>query len=318
MLGHSLGEVVAASEAGVMSEEEGMRLVAARGRLMWQTERGGMLSALLGEEEGRRYERKGVGIGAVNGREQVVFTGGEEELGEVEEELKRAGVMVKRLEVERAFHSERMEGVKEEYLRVVKGMKLRKPGKRYISNVTGRWAGEEVREAEYWWEQIRKPVRFADGVGEMVKAGEWVWLEVGPGESLGRLVRQEMRRQGQRGGVVGSLGGEGKKGEKQEQMQRGLGKLWAAGVGVDWKRYYGEERRRRIPLPTYPFQRQRHWIEELNRTVKKQHEETTAQPQAQFESSALHSRAELETPRDASGHVETAIAEVWEQLLGTA
>jgi acyl transferase domain-containing protein/acetylornithine/succinyldiaminopimelate/putrescine aminotransferase len=260
MLGHSLGEIVGACAAGVMSEEEGLRLVAARGRLMWKTERGGMLSALLGEAEGRRYERKGVEIGAVNGREQVVFTGGEEELGVLEEELKKAGVVVKRLEVERAFHSERMEGVKEEYLQVVKGLRLKKPEKRYISNVTGSWAGEEVREAEYWWEQMRRPVRFAAGVEELVKSGERVWLEVGPGESLARLVGQEMRRQGEKGTVVASLGGEGKKGQEQEQMMRGLGKLWAEGVGVDWKRYYGQQRRRRVPLPTYPFQRQRYVI----------------------------------------------------------
>ena len=260
MLGHSLGEIVGACAAGVMSEEEGLRLVAARGRLMWKTEPGVMLSALLGEAEGRRYERKGVEIGAVNGREQVVFTGGEEELGEVEEELKRAGVVVKRLEVERAFHSERMEVVKEEYLQVVKGLRLKKPEKRYISNVTGTWAGEEVKEAEYWWEQMRRPVRFAAGVEELVKAGERVWLEVGPGASLARLVGQEMRRQGEKGTVVASLGGEGKKGQEQEQMMRGLGKLWAEGVGVDWKRYYGQQRRRRVPLPTYPFQRQRYGI----------------------------------------------------------
>ncbi len=317
MLGHSLGEVVAASAAGVMSEEEGLKLVAARGRLMWETRRGGMLSALLGEEEARRYERKGVEIGAVNGREQVVFTGGEEELAEVEGELKSAGVAVKRLEVERAFHSERMEAVRERYLEVVKGIRLRKPEKRYMSNVTGRWAGDEVCEAEYWWEQMRRPVRFAAGVEEMVAGGERVWLEIGPGESLGRLVGQEMRRQGDKGTVVASLGGEARKGEDQEQMIRALGKLWVEGVGVDWKRYYGQQRRRRIPLPTYPFQRQRYWIQEPDQVATTHRNQDAAGPNAELKSPASHSPAGMNAmPQSPPLPMEAAITEIWKQLLG--
>src|SRR5579864_1640896 len=258
MLGHSLGELVAARGAGVFSEDDGLRLAAARGRLMWETEPGAMLSVVMSEGEARRYETNRISLAAVNGRQQVVFSGGLEEIEDLEEKLTKQDVVSRRLEVERAFHSEKMDCIRNEFLNLVKGLTLCKPSKRYISNVTGKWAGEEVTEPGYWWQQMRSPVRFAASMQHMLVESEWVWLEAGPAEVLSKLVRSELRARGAQQVVVTSLGGRGKRGKEQEQMMQALAELWVKGVEVDWTGYYRDERRCRVVLPTYPFQRQRY------------------------------------------------------------
>ena len=263
MLGHSLGEYVAACLAGVMSVEEALRLVVARGRLMQQVAGGAMLVAALSEEQARRYERKGVWLGAINGPKQVVLSGRSEAIAALAEELREAGIESKRLRTKQAFHSGLMEQVAQEYEAEVKKVKLRPPEKKYISNVTGSWIrAEEAVEAKYWVRQMVSAVRYAAGVEMLLSDSSRVYVEVGPGEGLVRLLRNQA---GQRLAVVGQAS-LGKAAESDERMMAtALGRLWAEGVEVDWQRYYSSERRRRVPLPTYPFQRQRYWIDMKDR-----------------------------------------------------
>lgn len=261
MLGHSLGELVAATAAGVLSSEDGLRLVAERGRLMWQTEPGAMVAVALNEQAALKYVRTGVSLAAVNGRTQVVFSGGMREIAELENELEQEGIGARRLDVQRAFHSEKMETIREEFLKIVTTLKLNKPVKRYISNVSGTWAGDEVTQPDYWWKQIRNPVQFSRGIRELLKEEGWAWLEVGPGEALTRLVRNGLQAAKKEAVVLPSLGREENKGKEQDQIIHALGNLWVNGVDVDWLGYYHNERRQRVPLPTYPFQRQKYWIE---------------------------------------------------------
>src|SRR5436853_6120249 len=149
MLGHSLGEYVAACLAGVMELEAGLRLVAARGRLMQKVEGGAMVVAAMSEAQGREYEREGVWRGAVNGPQQVVLSGRRAGLAQVEAELREAGIASKRLKAEQAFHSGMMQEVGKEYEEEVRRVKLRAPEKKYISCVTGGWIREEeAREAK--------------------------------------------------------------------------------------------------------------------------------------------------------------------------
>lgn len=264
MLGHSLGELVAATEAGVMDEEAALRLVVTRGQLMWQTEPGAMLSVQLGEQEARRYETAGISLAAVNGRQLVVFSGGEEEISRLEHELEQAAIGVHRLRVTRAFHSGKMDAIREEFLKEVRAIKLRRPASRYISNVTGEWAGEEVTDPEYWWEQMRRPVRFSAGMDKALQEGDWIWLEVGPGTTLAQLVRNELFARGIRQTVITSQGKENGASAGAKHMVRAAGELWANGVNLNWPGFYSEGQRHRVSLPTYPFEQKSYCVPHLD------------------------------------------------------
>ena len=271
LLGHSLGELVAATHAGVLTPEDGLKLVAVRGRLMWQAEPGAMLSALLSEEQAHSYVRPGLSIAAVNSRQQVVYTGRVAAIEGLQRQLDAQGVISKRLAVERAFHSELLEPIREQFLSEVGKLKLRVPQRRFISNVTGTWATAEVADAQYWWRQMREPVRFAAGVRELSKEQDWLWLELNAGAVLGRMVRTELPT----AVVTSSLSsGAGASGDVQ-QMARALATLWTQGAALDWSGYYAEERRRRVPLPTYPFQRQRFIADDIDQPVPARAEPAT-------------------------------------------
>lgn len=265
LLGHSLGELVAATAAGVWDEEAALSLVAARGRLMWETAPGLMLSVLADEATVSRYAdaEAGVAIAAVNGRRQIVLSGATPVMTALQARLEADGLPVRRLAVERAFHSETMEAARDAFLAELRGVTLRPPSIRFMSNVTGRWAGDEVCEPEYWWRQVRQTVRFAEGVRELAAAHDGVWLEVGPGDALSRLASAERRGLSPVSGgagassvVIASLASDA--GRDSEQMARALAALWGQGVPVDWTAYYRSETRHRVALPTYPFERQRH------------------------------------------------------------
>lgn len=261
MMGHSLGELVAATAAGVLSEDDGLSLVAERGRLMWQTEAGAMLAAILPEHAAQSYLRHGVCIAAINGPEQVVFSGDDLQIAQLEKELVRDKVILRRLDVPRAFHSEKMESIRNEFMSVLQLLQFRSPVRPYISNVSGTWAGDEVTHPEYWWEQVRKPVQFLKGIRTLAESGaEYAWLEVGPGETLANLVRAEFAATGQIA-VVASTTSSKDIDKEQEHLLRTLGDLWVNGVSIDWTGYYRPEKRRKVALPTYPFQRQKYWIQ---------------------------------------------------------
>src|SRR5206468_2274642 len=125
----------------------------------------------------------------VNGREQLVYSGSKPLIDDLEAQFFRNGVPAIRLASERAFHSALMEKIKEEFLGIVSNFKFQKPRKRFLSNVTGKWADEEVTHPEYWWQQMRRTVQFATGIREVAKEFEWVWLEIGPSDVLSKLVR---------------------------------------------------------------------------------------------------------------------------------
>ena len=257
MAGHSIGEYVAATVAGVLKLEEALEVVAERGRLMQQAECGAMLSVPLEEGEVRGLVGEGLWIAAVNGPGLTVVSGREERVAELQERLRERGVEGRRLETSHAFHSGMMDGVLEEFRGVLQRVELKAPRKRYLSNVSGTWIREEeARDANYWVRHMRETVRFGANVKELLGDGERVLLEVGPGNVLGGLARRQGARE-----VCGSLRGAQEVGSDQERMARSLGRLWVGGAKVDWTGYYQGEQRHRVVLPTYPFERQRYWVE---------------------------------------------------------
>jgi acyl transferase domain-containing protein/acyl carrier protein len=263
MIGHSLGEYVAACLAGVFSLEDALRLVAARALLIEGLPRGTMLAVALSEEESKAYLGPGVWLAATNGPRFCVLSGVEEEIEKVEGKLNELGVAASRLATRHAFHSEMMREIEAPFRSLLKEAQMREPRIPYVSNVTGKWIREEeARSADYWVEHLCGPVRFGEGVEELLSGSEKVMVEVGPGQSLSSFVKLHPECKAEQAALVmSSLRSEAEVEADERGLMRLIGKLWMAGAGIDWRGFYEGERRRRVPLPTYPFERQRYWIE---------------------------------------------------------
>jgi acyl transferase domain-containing protein/2-polyprenyl-3-methyl-5-hydroxy-6-metoxy-1,4-benzoquinol methylase/aryl carrier-like protein len=260
MIGHSIGEYVAACLAGVFTEEEALALVAARGRLMQQLPAGAMLAILLPEEDVLPRLDETVSLAAVNGPALCTVSGPIEAVEEMAQRLAGEGVEFRRLRTSHAFHSEMMEPILKPFVREVEKVNLRPPEIPYISNVSGTWiTAAETTEPDYWAQHLRRAVRFADGIGELLKDRERVLLEVGPGNTLVNMARRHPRAVKER--VIASLHHPKEEQSDEAFLLSSLGQLWFAGVQVDWTGFYAHERRLHVPLPTYPFERRRYWIE---------------------------------------------------------
>ncbi|HEU4508571.1 MAG TPA: SDR family NAD(P)-dependent oxidoreductase [Pyrinomonadaceae bacterium] len=268
MIGHSLGEYVAACVAGVFSLKEAVRLIAVRGRLMQQRDGGAMLVVPLGESEVKGLcAGRGLAIAAVNGPRQCVVSGAIADVEAFEAELSERKIAGKRLPGSHAFHSAMMDPILDEFANHVRQTDLKPPRIPFISCVTGTWiAAEEATDANYWARQLRAPVRFADGMRELMKDGDRVLLEMGPGHTLSRLIKQQAGNDSRPVVAMMRRADEGASDEKV--LLRALGQLWVVGAAIDWARLHTGEQRRRVALPTYPFERQRYWID--RRTLAQQ------------------------------------------------
>ena len=254
MLGHSVGEYVAACLAGVMSRDEALRLVALRGRLVQRLPPGAMLAVPLPEDEAARLP--GVAVAALNAPGMTVLSGPLDAVEAVERTLRERGVACTRLHTSHAFHSPMMDPAVEELRATLAGMTLSAPTLPFLSNVTGTWISEaEARDPLYWARHLRQPVRFSDGVGELLSDPDRVLLEVGPGRTLGALVARHAEG-GRERTVVTSLGHPREGGSEGASLLEAVGRLALSDVDVDWRAFYADERRQRVPLPTYPFERQ--------------------------------------------------------------
>jgi amino acid adenylation domain-containing protein len=261
MLGHSIGELVAACVSGVLARDEALRLVAARGRLMEAAPAGVMVSVPLSAEAAKGYEGEGVWLAVVNGPAACVLSCTPEAIRALEARLAADGVVHRRLKTSHAFHCALLAGAAEPLTEAARGLGAGPVGVAYLSNVSGDWITErEVQDPAYWSRQMLSAVQFAAGVQALrARHPEAVLLEVGPGQVLGQLVRGAAPAEAP--APVRTLGGPKDPGEADEWLARALAGLWCAGVEVDWARAVRHERRLKVPLPSYPFQRQRYWVE---------------------------------------------------------
>ncbi|MBV9314537.1 MAG: type I polyketide synthase, partial [Pseudonocardia sp.] len=260
LMGHSLGELVAAYVAGVWSLEDACRLVAARGRLMGAQPAGGaMVSVQAAEDEVVPLLRPGVEIAAVNAPKVVVVSGDDAAVARVVEIFQGLGRKCTRLRVSHAFHSPHMDGMLAEFAREAAEVEYHPPRLAVVSNLTGQLAGSgELTDPGYWVRHVREAVRFADGVAELARRGVTRFIEIGPDAALtpavhavvgdGHLITPLQRRN--RAQVAGLV----------EQV----GQLYAHGVAVCWDALLAAlrpgHRPRQVSLPTYPFQRTRFWL----------------------------------------------------------
>ena len=261
VLGHSLGEYVAAQAAGVFSLADGLRLVVRRGQLMQQCcEAGAMMSVALEESRLRQelaQQGGGVVVAAVNGPSQLVVAGAVHEIEGFRERLNRQGVRTAVLPGSRAFHSPLVEPMLEEFGVALSQLALSPPKLALISNVSAELAGAEMATAQYWVEHTRAPVQFARSIESLEKQGIDILLEVGPRPTLVALARQVLAEKAST--ALTSL----RPGRSDvEQMLESLAALQVRGAAVNWEGFYGIAKPRKVSLPTYPFQRKRYWVDD--------------------------------------------------------
>ena len=261
MIGHSIGEYVAACLADVFSLEEALALVAARGQLMQQLPPGSMLAVPLSEKEVQPWLAETLSLATINGTSSCVVSGVTEAIETLQNQLASAGVECKRLHTSHAFHSEMMEPILEPFQERIKQVNLKPPQIPYVSNLTGTWiTAQEATDPSYWTAHLRQTVRFADGLQAVLKQPAQVLLEVGPGRTLSKLAKQHSEKRSEQV-VLTSVRHPQEKQSDVELLLNTLGQLWLAGVQVDWSGFYAHEQRDRLPLPTYPFERQHYWID---------------------------------------------------------
>jgi len=319
MIGHSIGEYVAACLAGVFSLDEALVLVAARGRLMQSVPHGSMLAVPLAEEEVRPLLNDMIDLAVINVPSQSVISGPTEAVEQFAARLLAdKGVECKSLHTSHAFHSEMMSPILPAFLEEVRKVSLQAPQMRYVSNVTGTWIkAEEATDPNYWLRHLRQTVRFADGLQPLITEVKPILLEVGPGRTLSTFAKRHPDK------VAGQVVLTSLRHPKDELsdsrfLLNNLGRLWSNGIKIDWSGFYAEEKRHRLPLPTYPFEHQPYWVEPVKKTPSEKSEIsqeamtgiTLGQP-----TQAEETASNVAPPRN---ELEQMLVDIWKKFLGVS
>ena len=263
MIGHSIGEYVAACVAGAIELDDALLLIASRGQAMQQAPEGAMLSVPLAESQLIPYLNDELWLSVINGHSICVVSGTPTAIDSLSERLSKDGVEVSRLRTSGAFHSGLMDDVVPRLVNEASKLKVSSPRIPYISNVTGSWIEEsQLQNSQYWGQHLRNTVRFSQGMDKLLSKFETaVFLEVGPGKTLTSLLRQNASDNNIDAEILSSLKHPLEKVTDEETIARALAGLWLRGVNIDWQAYDQLGRRCRLELPTYPFQRQKYWVD---------------------------------------------------------
>ncbi|MEM8828372.1 MAG: beta-ketoacyl synthase N-terminal-like domain-containing protein [Cyanobacteria bacterium P01_G01_bin.19] len=269
-IGHSIGEYVAATLAGVFGLEDALRIVAKRGELMQQCPTGAMLSVAMSANDAVNAiaDSKELSLAVVNAPELCVISGTENAIAGLENDLPQQGIACRRLHTSHAFHSAMMEEILDKFIDEFNVeancySPLNNPQLPFVSNVTGTWiTDEEATSLEYWAKHIRQTVNFSGGIKELLTTPNQILLEVGGGRTLATLAKQHQSPEDTV--FLTSLPHPKEKLGDISFILNTLGQLWLSGVEIDWKSLHQNETPYRIPLPTYPFERQRYWIDRVN------------------------------------------------------
>jgi phthiocerol/phenolphthiocerol synthesis type-I polyketide synthase E len=260
VIGHSLGEYPAAVISGVFSLEDALELVTARGRMIAELPAGAMLAVPLSAGAARGFLVDGAAVATINAPELCVVAGTPEAVEAVRARLAEAGHVARPLATTHAFHSPQLDPLVAPVGEMVARMRLHPPSIPFVSTVTGTWiTAAEATDPAYWARQVREPVQFERGVGELLKEPGRVLLEVGPGQTLATFVRQRPDSAGVT--VIPTLRYAYDRTADAAFALGALGRLWLAGITPDWGAFHQGESLRRVPLPTYPWERRRYWID---------------------------------------------------------
>lgn len=261
MIGHSIGEFVAACLAGVFSLEDALKLVATRGRLMQGLPGGSMLSVKLPAIAVQPRLTGELAIAAVNAPDLCVVSGPTEAIAALQQLLEQEEIVCRPLHTSHAFHSPMVDSIVEPFAECVRSVALHPPTIPFVSTVTADWiTPSQATDPMYWAQHLRATVRFADGIQTLWQQPDRVLLEVGPRTTAATLARrqaQDLKRQI----AVSSLGDSAVDQAEWGALLQAVGRVWLAGVAIDWAAFYANERRYRVALPTYAFDRKRFWLE---------------------------------------------------------
>lgn len=307
VLGHSMGEFTAACIAGVFDLETGLKLIAMRGNIMQELEPGSMLTVMLPASEVEKYLNDRLSISVINTPSSCVVAGDKEAVEDLKEVFKTMDIHTRLLGTSHAFHSHMMDPVLETYHEFVSTLTFSPPKIPIISTVTANWTSpDELTNPNYWVANIRQPVRFADSVKKLFDRPEWIFLEVGPRNTLTTLSKQHPEISPDQV-VIQSMRHPNQSQDDNIFIQNALGRLWSCGYPVDWKRVYKENPVYKIPIPTYAFQRTRCWIDpeimgsNINSTTK-EHE---------------HSVDDIAEKNGAGQrNIVNELTAIWEEFLG--
>lgn len=329
MIGYSFGEYVAACLAGVFSLADALELVVKRGELIEQVTGGAMLSVPLLREELllklRGHEELSL---AIDNGPSCIVAGPKRALERFEKELKTQKYMSMWVPGANAIHSRMMNGIGEEYEKLVARVQLNEPVIPYISNVTGTWTrGEEAIDPGYWRRHLVSTVEFKAGINELLNEAGAIFIEIGPGYDLGAMVKRSIEPGGEQK-VLNLVRPGTREIDDWEYLLGKLGWMWLYGVRVDWQAFYGEEKRFRLALPTYPFTRKRFHLEAqvpllsgfpamTNRKTGEKEEVDDGGSSEEKELEGEYARPALSSeyvaPRTG---VEIKLVGIWEELLG--
>ena len=342
MLGHSVGEFVAACLSGVFSLPEALRLIAARGKMMQNLPRGGMLSVLLPEAKIRPRLAASLAIAAVNTPNSCVVAGPHDALNALQQELDADGVACRPLATSHAFHSAMMDPIIDQFAARVAQTHLTAPKIPFISGVTGTWITEQqATDPAYWARHLREPVQFSAAIRELLNKSNAALIEVGPGNVLSTLARQHVKsRNGsaQEFLIACSLPRDSSGQANATEILNALGSLWLAGAEPDWYAVHSAKQRCRLSLPTYPFERKLYWYEPTAkaepRSASRESESGGTSPESQVSSPATNRRNASEehlivdttlqpapspsaqAPGDRATKISAMLADIFEDLSG--
>lgn len=259
LIGHSVGEYVAACVSGVFRLEDAVELVALRGRLFEQLDKGAMLSVSATERKVSEMLLPGLDMAAVNARGQCAVAGPLHLIDQFAAILRKDGVDFRRILIDTASHCEMVDPILSSLRRFISGLRLGEPQVPVVSNLTGTWLQpEQAKDPQYWERHLRSTVRFAEGIELLATVPDCMFLEVGPGHTLSTFARMRVRPQSS---VLSCIRHFYDPQPDTAYLGCTMAKLWTNGVAMDWNRRHGGAKRLLCPLPTYPFERRRYWVD---------------------------------------------------------
>jgi phthiocerol/phenolphthiocerol synthesis type-I polyketide synthase E len=319
MIGHSIGEYVGACLSGVFSLEDALSMVAARGRFMQDLPHGSMLAVPLAEKSVQELIDDRVSLAAVNGPSLCVVSGEQAAIDALGKKLSNRNLSSTPLHTSHAFHSQMMDPILERFSKEIAKVKINSPKIPFISNVTGKFIkSDEAADPNYWARHLRGTVRFSQGIQELLRDPNMVFLEIGPGNTLCTLVRQH-RKDLKNQIVLSSIRHPKEAITDEAHILNSLGLLWLAGAQIEWSGFYNGERRHRIPLPSYPFERKRYWADAEKRVYPRPEQirsEEGVSKQREIYEEQLEQKAKIKEKIASPNLIEKKIATLWQDLLG--
>ncbi len=259
MIGHSLGEYVAACVSGVFDLDTALSLVAHRGRLMWSAPLGSMLAIGQDVSSFDLSNYPDLSIATINSASSFVVAGPDSSIDDLSNDLGKQNIACSKLQTSHAFHSKMMDPVLSEFRTALDQYSFSNPTIPFVSNLTGTWVtAEQAKNSQYWVDHLRSTVQFSQGLQTLLSEENIIFIEVGPKAVLGSLARKSQPANKIRG-VISSLDID--RITEDKSIYIAVSKAWELGLPLSWERYYAQDQLSRIPLPTYPFERKRHWID---------------------------------------------------------